>query len=123
VDAAVNGERRSAPRLSRGCHGIELARIRPGRLALVIDASAGGVLLETSTRLAPGTRVELQLHRRDSRVSIGGQVLRCAVAAIGPASICYHGAIQFEQVVSVFACPADDGQLLPTDGSALAVQP
>jgi hypothetical protein len=78
-------------------HRILLASVRPGERARVIDVSAGGVLIETSQRLLPGTSVEVQLERRTERASIHGQVLRCAVVRLRPTWVCYRGAIAFDR--------------------------
>ena len=44
----VSRERRAAPRTHTVReHGIEQARIRPGREAAVVDASSGGIFIET----------------------------------------------------------------------------
>ncbi len=111
----MSSERRCSERLPREHHGIELARIRPGCPALIVDASAGGVLVETAKRLLPGSRVELQLHRSDWRIAIAGRVLRSAVASLGPASICYRGAIRFERDIAWFDRAPRNGYLLPID--------
>ena len=78
-------------------HGIVSARVRPGHSAKLIDASAGGALIETSHRLLPGTSVELQIETRADRTSIRGRVLRCEIVRLRPSWVCYRGAIGFER--------------------------
>jgi len=40
---AIAYERRATPRISTaGTHGMERARLRPGRTAYIVDLSAGG---------------------------------------------------------------------------------
>ncbi len=118
MGSAMSTERRASKRLPRESHGIELARIRPGCPALIADASAGGVLVETAKRLLPGSRVELQMHRSDWRIAIAGLVLRCAVWSIGPAAICYRGAIRFERDIAGFDGAPHNGCPLPIDAGA-----
>ena len=76
---------------------MEQARLRPGRMAQVIDLSAGGALLETDWRLLPGTRVEIQLGLPVPRFCVAGRILRCHVARLERARIRYRGALAFEE--------------------------
>ena len=92
------GERRAALRTRTVReHGIEQARIRPGREAAVIDVSAGGILIETRHRLLPGTTIELQLSIGDACTAVRGRVLRSAVACLRHGRVLYRGAIAFDQ--------------------------
>ena len=94
---AITLERRAVPRIRpTGSDGIEQIRLRPGRVARVVDLSAGGALIETDWRLMPGVRVELQLG--DPTVfTVGGRVLRCYVARLQRDQIQYRGALAFDQ--------------------------
>jgi hypothetical protein len=100
-------DRRQAPR-QRGVeeHGIVATKVRPGRDASLVDVSAGGALVETSHRLLPGTSVELQLETSSERATVRGRVVRCAVAGLRSASVCYRGAISFDRHLPWFV-PAD----------------
>jgi hypothetical protein len=90
-------ERRAAPRTRTvRDHGIEQARIRPGREAAVIDVSAGGILIDTRHRLLPGTTIELQLSIGDACTAVRGRVLRSAVACLRHGRVLYRGAIAFD---------------------------
>jgi len=88
--------RRAAQRIASDEHGIVSARIRLGYRAKVINVSAGGALVETVHRLLPGTKVELQMETQTHRASIRGRVVRCTVASLRAASICYCAAIAFD---------------------------
>jgi hypothetical protein len=66
---------------------------------LLLDISAGGVLIETTHRLLPGTTVELQLDSLNGRDSARGQVTRCEVVSVRAGSISYRGAVSFERPV------------------------
>lgn len=95
---AIAHERRATPRVSTaGSHGMERARLRPGRTAHVVDLSAGGALIETDWRLLPGTRVELQLGDPSAIYKVTGRILRCHVSLLDRERIRYRGALAFEE--------------------------
>ena len=77
-------------------HGIESARVRRGVLVTIVDASAGGVLIEAPHRLLPGMPLEIQFERREGTSSIRGRVLRCVVSHLTASSVRYRGAIGFD---------------------------
>jgi hypothetical protein len=95
---AVNGDRRAWPRVST-LERAEMAsgRVRPGRLAHVVDVSSGGALIETDWRLLPGMRVELQLGEPVALHCVKGRILRCHVALLDRERIRYRGALSFEE--------------------------
>ena len=93
-------------------HGIVSARVRPGHQADLIDASAGGVLIETSHRLLPGSYVELHVETQSRRDNVRGRVLRSAVVGIRATSVRYRGAIGFDRHLPWFIEP--DGYVVPT---------
>ncbi|HEY7289057.1 MAG TPA: PilZ domain-containing protein [Vicinamibacterales bacterium] len=101
---SARDERRVAERVeSVSEHRIQRVRIRPGDGASVINASSGGVLLETHRRLLPGSVVELHVETDHQRGSMRGRVTRCAVVHVGPACMSYRGAIAFEKHLPWFA--------------------
>ena len=109
-------ERRRAPRHHDvKAHGIVSARVRPGHQAELIDVSAGGVLLETSHRLLPGSHVELHVETQSRRDNIRGRVLRCAVVGVRASGVSYRGAIGFDRHLPWFIEP--DGYVVPTTES------
>jgi PilZ domain len=77
-------------------HGIESARVRRGVHVTVVDASAGGVLIETRHRLLPGMPLEIYLERSKGTFTMRGRVLRCDVVRLTASSVCYRGAIRFD---------------------------
>jgi hypothetical protein len=87
-------------------HGVSDARVRPGSEAIVIDVSAGGVLIETCRRLLPGAPIELQLISGTGRVVVRGRVIWCSVSRIGTGCIWYRGGIAFDRHLPWFV---DDG--------------
>jgi hypothetical protein len=88
-------ERRWSARIDR--HAIRTVRIRPGDVAVVVNISASGVLLETRRRLFPGSVVEVQMQTDSDRTTIRGRVLRCAVSDLRAAGVAYRGAIVFDR--------------------------
>jgi PilZ domain len=97
-------------------HRIVSARIRPGYDVSVIDASAGGVLVESERRLLPGTSVELHLRSNQRSEIVRGRIVRCAVAGLRANAVCYRGAIAFDhnllwlvhEVVTGYAVPGSE---------------
>ena len=69
------------------------ALLRPGQEVVLVNVSPGGALVESLTRMSPGTRTELQLFGT-SRCSMRGRVERCRVSGIEP--LRYEGAIVFD---------------------------
>jgi hypothetical protein len=70
------------------------ALLRPGQDIAVVNLSGGGALVESATRMMPGTRTELQLSG-SSRQVVRGRIERCRVAGLEP--LRYEGAIVFEE--------------------------
>lgn len=99
---AVAHERRAAPRVPAfNISGMERARLRPGRMAHILDVSSGGALIETDWRLLPGMRVELQLGEPVPLFRVAGRILRCHVALLDRERIRYRGALMFEEQLPV----------------------
>ena len=96
-------DRRNFRRIGTGEHGIISARVRPGHLAIVIDVSAGGALVEISQRLLPGSAVDLQIDTIHRRTALRGRVLRCAVNRLHSTAVSYRAAIAFDRQWSLWA--------------------
>jgi len=75
-----------------------LALLRPGRPVLLLNMSTGGALFESSHRMSPGMRTELQLSGQ-ARQSVCGRISRCRVTALDPLK--YEGAIVFDEPVTL----------------------
>jgi PilZ domain len=97
MTSPILDRRRSRRRPTVREHGIEGARVRRGVHVTVIDASAGGVLIETGHRLLPGMPLDIHLVRNRGISIIRGRVLRCAVVHLTASSVRYRGAIAFDQ--------------------------
>ena len=70
------------------------AILKPGQDVTILNLSAGGALVESSLRMKPGARAELQL-RGPSRCVLRGRIDRCRVIAIQP--LRYEGAVIFDE--------------------------
>ena len=82
--------------------GLQAARLRPGLGAVLIDLSPGGALVETATRLRPGTKTVLQLTANDADLRVSGEVVRAWVSAIVPErGILYRGALRFDRAAEL----------------------
>ena len=93
-------ERRRAPRQPRrALRWLAAARLWPGRRVRIINWSAVGVLMEASVRFAPGRTVTLQLLAERGHLLVRGEIVRAAVAAIGPGGLRYRAAVAFDKPV------------------------
>jgi hypothetical protein len=89
--------RRTARRRTVREHGIESARVRRGVRVTIVDASAGGVLIEAPHRLLPGMPLEIHFERSEGISRVRGRVLRCIVSHLTASTVHYRGAIGFDQ--------------------------
>jgi hypothetical protein len=65
---------------------------------IVIDVSAGGVLVEAGRPLRPGSQVEVQMENLDRQGRLSARVVRCAVAAINAeCGVTYQAALSFNE--------------------------
>lgn len=78
------------------------ARLKHGPLLTVLDLSAGGVLIETHTRLTPGSRVVLEFMAHDAHRARGvaSRVTRAEVASLAD-GVRYRGGCAFSAPVSI----------------------
>jgi hypothetical protein len=117
MENAVNSrpnERRQTPRWSHADeHGIVTVRVRSGHRAALVDVSAGGALVETTSRLLPGARIDLLVEGETRRTTCPGRVLRCAVVRLRPTVVCYQAAIAFDQALRWFLGDASIGYAIP----------
>ena len=92
-------------RLSRwvpnGTDALSRVRLRAGRELVVINLSGGGALVEGSTRLLPGTHVDVHVTAALGRVLVRARVMRCAVWTLTADVVQYRGALAFEAPVEL----------------------
>jgi hypothetical protein len=92
-------ERRAFRRVGSGrCHGVTGLRVRPGCEASLLDLSCGGLLLETESRLSPGSAVDVLLKTFAATHVVRARVARCQVASIHPLQgLRFRAAVVFER--------------------------
>ena len=80
---------------------FRLARLRTGGELQVIDASVGGVLVETGERLLPGRDVQVHLVAFDGRVLVRAHVIRAYVCWLKEDAIAYRVGLAFDRLVDI----------------------
>ncbi|MDO8677527.1 MAG: hypothetical protein Q7R30_03055 [Acidobacteriota bacterium] len=75
------------------------AVLRPGQSVRLLNICRCGALVESSARLRPGARTELQLAGLSARHAIRGRLERCHVATLDP--LRYRGVIVFDESVDL----------------------
>jgi hypothetical protein len=113
-------ERRRHRRSAAADEGIVGARIRPGHVAVVVDVSAGGALIETSKRLLPGSPIDLMIETKHTAVAVHGRILRCSVAQLREDGVQYRAAVQFTVRFPWRAGAVYTGYDIPIDSAPLA---
>jgi hypothetical protein len=99
VDEASN--RRVHERLKpRDLQWLRSARLKYGPEVKVIDLSAGGMLLETESELAPDANIVVELTGAASPILVPSRVLRCRVATLGEI-LKYQGACAFKRPLTL----------------------
>ena len=75
-------------------------RLRPGLDVALVNLSAGGALVETSTRLRPGARTLVRLTGVSGSWTVSSLVSRSWVAAIdAKQGLVYRGALVFDKAL------------------------
>src|SRR4051794_27047260 len=90
------GDRRDASRRAPGeLEPLARLRLRTGRELDVVDVSDGGALVETVTRLLPGTHVDVHVITRSGRVLVRSRIVRAYVCLVNAGLLRYRGALAF----------------------------
>jgi hypothetical protein len=95
---------------------LSRVRLRAGRELAVIDVSISGALVEGTTRLLPGTHVDVHLTAAQGRVLVRARVIRCAVWMVTAEVITYRGGLAFDAAVELAPHTAE----APADAAATA---
>jgi hypothetical protein len=90
---------------------LSRVRLRLGRELSVINVSTSGALVHGTTRLLPGTHVDVHVTASQGRTLIRARVVRCAVWDVAADVLQYRGALAFSAPV----------ELQPIDPAALPV--
>lgn len=80
---------------------LSRVRLRLGRELAVIDVSTSGALVQGTTRLLPGTHVDVHVTASQGRTLIRARVVRCAVWDIASDVVQYRGALAFSAPVEL----------------------
>jgi hypothetical protein len=102
-------------------NALSRVRLRAGRELAVINVSFSGALVEGTTRLLPGTHVDVHLTASQGRVLVRARVVRCAVWAVTAEVIQYRGALAFS--ASVDLPPTEMASQEASDAAATDRQP
>jgi hypothetical protein len=124
--------RRAIRRAPADDEPVSRMRLRAGRELTVVDLSDSGALVEGSTRLLPGTHVDVHVVTRDGRTLVRSRVVRAYVCHVQADMVRYRGAVVFERAIDTRAAgyaipdiltvtPATEGSAypLPALGSAI----
>lgn len=91
------------------------------RQAQVVNISSGGLLIEVSLRLLPGTHTQLEIIRQHGPLNISGRIVRSEVSGISQGALQYYVAIAFDRPLD-FIDPKTAGEATVTttdpDGQA-----
>lgn len=112
-DLGRTDRRRTSRRVPDARDALARVRLRGGRELAVLDISRTGVLLEGTSRLLPGTHVDVHVTTREGRVLVRARVMRAVVSRVQAESITYRAALAFETLVDTAA----HGYPLPVDAS------
>lgn len=76
------------------------ATLRPGCTVMLVNVSAGGVLVRSPRPVRPGGRVHLQVQMPGDRLGLVALVVRCAVWSLcATDGVTYEAALKFDQRV------------------------
>jgi len=76
------------------------ARIKYGADFRVLDISAGGMLVETSSQLSPDANIVVELLGPESPLLVPSRVVRCRMASLGEI-LKYQGACEFKRPLTI----------------------
>lgn len=94
-------ERRGSPRRPASMVPNLKARLLAGPDVRLVDISRRGLLLETDSRLMPGSAIRIKLVADDANVVMKGCVIRSSVAVVTGEGIVYRTAISFDEDIAL----------------------
>lgn len=101
-DEPDGAERRTSPRIPASALPQLKARLLAGPDVRLVDLSRRGVLLETHTRLLPGSPIRLKFVSEDATLVLKGAVVRSSVSTFGEQGLVYRTAVAFDEDISIF---------------------
>lgn len=94
-------ERRRSVRLPASAVPYLAARLVGGPDVRLINISRRGVLVETTTRLLPGSPVGIKFVAADATLILRGCVVRSSVAVLNGSALRYHTAVSFSEDIGL----------------------
>lgn len=117
-----DSDRRTAPRLpASAIPSLKGVKLVAGPEVRLINISRGGALIESNTRLSPGSALCLRLVTADSIYLLKGRVLRSRVAFLTGNALQYESALVFDEEFSML--PAKEQQAAAEAGEGAAAHP
>ena len=100
--------RRAMRRRAADLAGQWGVRLTPDGDASIVDISRTGVLLETSTKLSPGSLINLEVLGVEDSLAVGARLIRSEPVAAGSGhDVKYRAAAMFSREVDLFAGPVN----------------
>jgi hypothetical protein len=97
LSAEHRDRRRARRRRSSELPSLWAIRLPSGSDAKVVDISTRGVLLESASKIAPGSTVDLQVLGEETNVLVPSRAVRTDVAAVDGCGVRYHIAAAFSR--------------------------
>lgn len=94
-------ERRTSPRRPASLIPNLKARLVAGTEVRLVDVSRRGVLLETDTRLLPGSPIRIKFVADDANMVLKGCVVRSSVNIVSGEGLVYRTAVSFDEDISL----------------------
>jgi CheY-like chemotaxis protein len=95
--------RRASRRRAADLAGQWGLRLSPGGDARIVDISCSGVRLETSTRLQPGSLIDLEVIGMEGSIAVGARLIRTEAVEADGADVKYRAAAMFLREIDLFA--------------------
>lgn len=96
---------------------LSVCRLRAGRELAVVDLSHTGALVEGTSRLLPGTHVDVHIVTGEGRVLVRSRIVRAYVSHVAADVIRYRGALAFDRTVDTSATPCSVPDVLAPAGA------
>jgi hypothetical protein len=94
-------ERRTSPRRPASSVPNLKARLLAGAEVRLVDISRRGVLLETDTRLLPGSPIRIKFVADDANLVLKGCVVRSSVNVVSGEGLVYRTAVAFDEDIAL----------------------
>jgi hypothetical protein len=94
-------DRRTSPRVPASAVPNLKARLLAGPDVRLVDLSRRGVLLETQSRLLPGSPIRLKFVADDAVLVLKGAVVRSSVSTFGEQGLVYRTAVAFDEDITI----------------------